>query len=173
MENDSLKINVQSEIGKLDAVLLHRPGAEVENMTPMNVQRALYSDILNLSIAQSEYEQMSGVLSKVAKVHEVRSLLVKVLDQPGPREDLIRRICETEDVMSYMDQLLDMKSAELASVLIEGLPARINTLTSSPLSTSSTAPAFLIRRSACSRSATLTSTRTPFARSQDLLLIKQ
>jgi arginine deiminase len=63
-----ININVQSEIGKLDAVLLHRPGAEVENMTPMNVQRALYSDILNLSIAQKEYEQLSGVLSKVAKV---------------------------------------------------------------------------------------------------------
>ena len=36
-----LKIDVQSEIGKLNAVLLHRPGAEVENMTPLNVQRAL------------------------------------------------------------------------------------------------------------------------------------
>ncbi len=45
---DKLKINIQSEIGALDAVLLHSPGAEVENMTPRNVQRALYSDILNL-----------------------------------------------------------------------------------------------------------------------------
>mgnify|MGYP002513131405 CR=1 FL=1 len=32
MENNVLKIDVQSEIGKLNAVLLHRPGAEVENM---------------------------------------------------------------------------------------------------------------------------------------------
>jgi phosphoglucomutase len=88
-----ININVQSEIGKLDAVLLHRPGAEVENMTPMNVQRALYSDILNLSIAQKEYEQLSGVLSKVAKVYEVQSLLEKVLEQqvnPG--------ICEGADL---------------------------------------------------------------------------
>ena len=29
-----LNINIQSEIGQLDAVLLHTPGAEVENMTP-------------------------------------------------------------------------------------------------------------------------------------------
>ena len=42
MTQDKLKIEVQSEIGKLNAVLLHRPGAEVENMTPNNVQRALY-----------------------------------------------------------------------------------------------------------------------------------
>jgi len=125
-----LKIDIQSEIGRLDAVLLHRPGHEVENMTPRNVQRALYSDILNLSIAQKEYEQLYGVLSGVADVHEVRSELVKVLEQPGPRESLIRRICETEEVMSYFESLMLMPSDELARVLIEGLPARIDTLTS-------------------------------------------
>ena len=64
MASAPLTIEVQSEIGKLDAVLLHSPGAEVENMTPRNAQRALYSDILNLSIAQKEYEQVSGVLNK-------------------------------------------------------------------------------------------------------------
>ena len=130
MTQDKLKIEVQSEIGKLNAVLLHRPGAEVENMTPNNVQRALYSDILNLSIAQTEYEQLYGVLSKVATVHEVRSLLINVLDQFKPRADLIKRICETEDVMTYYEDLMMMKSADLARALIEGLPARINTLTS-------------------------------------------
>ena len=125
-----LVIDIRSEIGKLGAVLLHRPGFEVENMTPRNVQRALYSDILTLSIAQHEYAQLSGVLSKVAKVYEVRDLLVKVLDRQKAREDLVRRICVSEDVTSYMDMLLDMKSDELARVLIEGLPARIDTLTS-------------------------------------------
>lgn len=129
-EANSLKIDIQSEIGSLDAVLLHRPGREVENMTPRNVQRALYSDILNLSIAQKEYEQLYGVLSKVADVYEVRTELVKVLDRQEPREELIRRICETEDVMPYYDALMDMSSEELARVLIEGLPARIDTLTS-------------------------------------------
>ena len=130
MRQDKLKIEVQSEIGKLNAVLLHKPGAEVENMTPLNVQRALYSDILNLSIAQNEYKQLHGVLSRVSQVYEVRSLLIKVLDQEKPRESLVRRICVTEDVMSYYDELMQMKSADLARVLIEGLPARIDTLTS-------------------------------------------
>ena len=125
-----MKIDIQSEIGKLDAVLLHRPGCEVENMTPRNVQRALYSDILHLSIAQRGYEQLAGVLSKVCKVYEVYDLLVKVLEQWKPRADLIQRICETEDVQSYIDILMEMKSEELARVLIEGLPARIDTLTS-------------------------------------------
>lgn len=125
-----LRIDVQSEIGRLDAVLLHRPGAEVENMTPRNVQRALYSDILNLSIAQAEYEQLYGVLSKVAEVYEVRELLIKVLNKPEPRRLLLERICMAEDVMSYFEGLMIMSSQELARVLIEGLPARVDTLTS-------------------------------------------
>ena len=125
-----LKIDIQSEIGKLDAVLLHRPGLEVENMTPRNVQRALYSDILNLSIAQNEYRQLSGVLSKVCKVYEVTDLLVKVLDKEKARENLLYRICSSEDAMPYLYMLMAMPSAELARVLIEGLPAKIDTLTS-------------------------------------------
>ncbi len=127
---EPLQINIQSEIGRLDAVLLHKPGAEVENMTPRNVQRALYSDILNLSIARKEYDQLSGVLSKLAKVYEVRTLLVKVLDRPQPREELIRRICMAEDVMPYYETLMSLNSSELSRVLIEGLPARVDSLTS-------------------------------------------
>lgn len=124
-----LKIEIHSEIGRLDAVLLHRPGAEVENMTPRNVQRALYSDILNLSIAQKEYDQLYGTLSKVAAVHEVSDLLIKVLDNDKSREELIRRICVSEGVIPYYETLMQMSSIELAKVLIEGLPARTDTLT--------------------------------------------
>jgi len=130
MSGRPLKIDVQSEIGRLDAVLLHRPGAEVENMTPRNVSRALYSDILNLSIAQKEYEQLYGTLSKVAQVYEVSDLLVKVLDDGKSREELIRRICVSEEVISYYETLMQMPSRELCRVLIEGLPARIDSLTS-------------------------------------------
>lgn len=130
METTRLKIDINSEIGKLEAVFLHPPGAEVENMTPRNVQRALYSDILNLSIAQKEYSQLYGVLSKIAKIYEVKPLLEKVLDNADDRSDLIGRICAGEDAMQYYRKLMDMDSKSLAGVLIEGLPAEINTLTS-------------------------------------------
>ena len=130
MGDSKLKIDIQSEIGRLNAVLLHTPGAEVENMTPRNVQRALYSDILNLSIAQKEYAQLAGTLGRLCDVYQVRDLLIKVLDQPQPREQLVRRICASEDVMAYFETLMVMTSKELARVLIEGLPARVDTLTS-------------------------------------------
>ena len=129
MNQQPLKINIQSEIGKLNAVLLHSPGAEVENMTPRNAQRALYSDILNLSIAQREYEQLYGVLGKVAQIYDVKTLLQKVLDNPQERAALIGKICVSEEVTDYYEALMAMNSKDLARVLIEGLPARINTLT--------------------------------------------
>lgn len=129
MDDRKLKINVHSETGTLEAVLLHSPGAEVENMTPQNVQRALYSDILNLSIAQEEYSQLYGVLSKVAKIYEVRPLLEKVLGHEEDKAALLRRICVAEDATEYYDRLMEMEPKELARVLIEGLPAEISTLT--------------------------------------------
>ena len=129
MVKDKIRINVWSEIGNLDAVLLHPPGAEVENMTPRNVQRALYSDILNLSIAQEEYRQLHGALSRITKVFLMDELLVKVLDNPEARTGLLQRICVSEDATDYYGMLLDMPSRKLAGALIEGLPARTDTLT--------------------------------------------
>lgn len=69
-----VEVNVQSEIGKLNGVILHTPGEEVENMTPENAERALYSDILNLSIARKEYKQLSEVLGKITKTYQVKDL---------------------------------------------------------------------------------------------------
>lgn len=124
------KLQVQSEIGELEAVILHTPGPEVENMTPQNAQRALYSDILNLSIAQDEYVQMKGVISKVAEIYEVKDLLEEVLDDVAGRENLMRKICAGEDLPDYFDIFMSMDSKELSTVLIEGFPTKVNTLTS-------------------------------------------
>ena len=55
---NNLSVNVSSEIGELEAVITHTPGSEVENMTPENAERALYSDILNLAVAQDEYKEI-------------------------------------------------------------------------------------------------------------------
>jgi arginine deiminase len=129
MTENLVSIDVKSEIGKLEAVLLHTPGAEVENMTPRDAQRALYSDILNLSIAQKEYEQVSGVLNMVAKTYQIKDLLENLLDSHTDREALIGKICVSEKVTDYFEELMGMPSVMLAQVLIEGLPAKINTLT--------------------------------------------
>lgn len=125
----ALSLNVQSEIGKLQGVILHSPGAEVENMTPGTAQRALYSDILNLSIAQREYEQLKGVLGKYTSVYQVMDLLTAVLEDYRHRESLVGKICIEEGATDYFDDLMAMSSAELAKCLIEGVPAKRNSLT--------------------------------------------
>ncbi len=129
MKTEPIALNVQSEIGELEAVLLHTPGPEVENMTPKDAQRALYSDILNLSIAQKEYEQIEGVLSNVTTTYQLKDLLMKVLENEKERHALIRKICDAEEVTDCFDQLMELPVRTLCRVLIEGLPARIDNLT--------------------------------------------
>ncbi|MEG0517840.1 MAG: arginine deiminase family protein [Bacteroidales bacterium] len=126
---NSIGLNVQSEIGTLEGVILHTPGAEVENMTPGTAQRALYSDILNLSIAQKEYAQLHGVLNKYTTTYQVYDLLVAVLENYRQREALVGKICISEGVTDYFDDLMEMSSPVLAKSLIEGVPAKVNSLT--------------------------------------------
>lgn len=130
MNETRFNVEVNSEIGTLEAVMLHTPGPEVENMTPKSVERALYSDILNLAVAQQEYTQLSALLEKITKVFHMKDLLIKVLDNPAHRNALVGKICLTEGVNDYFDELMDMSSKTLATKLIEGLPARIDSLTS-------------------------------------------
>ncbi len=128
--SSKMRVNVNSEIGDLQGVILHTPGAEVENMTPNDAHRALYSDILNLEVARKEYAQLSGVLSKVTKTFQVSDLLYEVVRKPQAREELIATICKHENVMHLREELLSVPSKQLVTLLIEGLPLRRNTLTS-------------------------------------------
>ena len=40
-----MAINVKSEIGRLQTVLLHRPGSELEQLAPNSMARLLFDDI--------------------------------------------------------------------------------------------------------------------------------
>ncbi|MEI6681478.1 MAG: arginine deiminase family protein [Bacteroidota bacterium] len=127
--SEILSVDIRSEIGQLESVILHTPGAEVENMTPENAERALYSDILNLNIGLAEYSQLNGVLSKVAKTFEVRELLQEVVEQPKARQELVGNICLNENTSHIRDFLLSLPSPDLATVLIEGVLMEKDNLT--------------------------------------------
>ncbi len=124
-----LNINVRSEIGELEGVILHTPGKEVENMTPKNAERALYSDILNLSVAQKEYSQLSGILDKITKTYQVKGLLSDILKNKKVKESLIKKICDNENTHFIYDHLNSLEEVELARQLIEGVIEGKNTLT--------------------------------------------
>lgn len=117
-----MKINVNSEIGKIEGVIIHTPGPEVENMTPQNAERALYSDILNLSVAYNEYSQFKKVLKKLTNVFEVSDLLKTVLSDEESKKKLLSKICKNENAENIYDDLLAKSPDKLAKELIEGVP---------------------------------------------------
>lgn len=55
-------INVKSEIRPLKKVLLHRPGKELENLTPDTLDRLLFDDIPFLQVAQEEHDAFAQTL---------------------------------------------------------------------------------------------------------------
>jgi len=120
---------VYSEIGELEAVIVHSPGQEVENMTPQNAERALYSDILNLTVAKKEFNQLKSVLEKVARVYEVGDLLADVLKNEKVKENLLDSICKYEGSKGIRSYLMGLNEAELSRQLIEGVTLPTDTLT--------------------------------------------
>ena len=57
-------VNVYSEIGPLKTVLLHRPGEEIENLTPNYLEKLLFDDIPFLKIAKMEHDNFAKVLKE-------------------------------------------------------------------------------------------------------------
>lgn len=115
------RVNVSSETGRLRAVLLHRPGVEIERMTPLNAAHALYSDILNKPIVDEEYAAFSGVLEKWTDVYYVEDVLEELLKDSDIRRHLVEESCDMDNCDDDLsEKLMDMPSADLARVLVEG-----------------------------------------------------
>ncbi len=129
MKDIKTDISISSEIGDLEAVIMHTPGAEVENMTPENAARALYSDILNLGVAQPEHQNFKNILSRFATVYEVSDLLLEILRNEKVKANLVSRICKHEGVDDVCRIMAEISTEELARQLIEGIEMRKDTLT--------------------------------------------
>ncbi|MEA2041113.1 MAG: arginine deiminase family protein [Bacteroidota bacterium] len=129
MSDKKIRLQVESEVGELEGVIVHTPGSEVENMTPGSAKRALYSDILNLKIAGQEYKEFKGVLQKVTKTFEVRELLEDILDNTNVRNHLIDKITDSCNAPAIKTYLLEKDPQVLSKVLIEGVPMEANSLT--------------------------------------------
>ncbi len=124
-----MNVNITSEIGKLNSVIIHTPGKEVENMTPESAERALYSDILNLSVALKEYAEFKKVLEQTTKVFEVKDLLKSVLQNGEAKSYLLKHVCRYEKTEDIKNMLESLPNDELAKQLIEGVPILKNNLT--------------------------------------------
>ncbi len=123
------EIGVFSEIDKLEAVLVHSPGPEVANVTPLIAQKALYSDILNYQIAFEQHDSLRKVLEKFTKVYQIKDLLIDILKDDQVKYKLVYKVCENENVFHLKDYLLGMDPQMLATELIEGVIIKRDSLT--------------------------------------------
>lgn len=116
-----IKPCVESEIGKLNYVLLHAPGPEIEHMIPENAHKFLFSDMLNQREAYNDYRDFQGTLKKVANVLTVRELLEDILKKEDLKLELIDKICKRENLTFLKNELESLSSSDLAKAFIEGL----------------------------------------------------
>ncbi|MGE0555502.1 MAG: arginine deiminase family protein [Gemmatimonadales bacterium] len=114
-------VRVTSEIGVLDAVLVHTPGPELEAVTPGTREDFLYDDLIGLQVSAREHRRLVAVLRKFAKVHEISDLTSQVLAVPEAREFLVgkaRDVIGTEVLDGPFEQLTPK---ELVKLLIQGV----------------------------------------------------
>jgi arginine deiminase len=80
MLNTITRLHVRSETGRLRQVVLHRPGREIELMSPCNHDALLFDDILLLDRAQAEHDVFANVLKHLGvQVLSFETLLAETL----------------------------------------------------------------------------------------------
>src|SRR5690242_18682572 len=94
-----MTFHVDSEVGKLRQVILHRPGLELTRLTPDNVHGLLFDDILWGKRAREEHDAFAQVLrDRGVKVHYFGELMTEVLDIPQARSWIIDRVLTDDTV---------------------------------------------------------------------------
>src|SRR3954447_3028158 len=97
-------LGVRSEVGVLRQVVLHRPGLELERLTPGNVQQLLFDDVLWAERAREEHDAFAELLrGRGIVVHLFADLLAEALDVPGARAFLGERLATATPVGAGLD----------------------------------------------------------------------
>lgn len=127
-------LHITSEIGTLKTVLLHRPGEELENLTPTYLTSLLFDDIPYLKQAQAEHDAFADVLrSRGIEVLYLDQLSAEALEDAGVRNRFIlemvhaskqgnRRV--TEALIAYLSAMpvRDMVRKVMAGIRKDELP---------------------------------------------------
>lgn len=133
-------IHNYSEIGKLNKVLLHRPGLELEALTPSTIERLLFDDIPYLKIAQQEHDTFANVLREngVEVVYYVDEV-AKAIAEPSMQIQLVNDFLNLSKINSkglraaMTSYLLSMSPKDMVAKLIAGIK-RCEVATGAPTS---------------------------------------
>ena len=120
--------NVKSEIGKLEAVLLHRPGKELERLTPQYLEELLFDDIPWLGKMQEEHDMFADALRKRGcQVYYYDKMLEEILAENHVKEELISEMSEFTGIAklkekeAILEYLKSRNPTDLAEIFIAGL----------------------------------------------------
>src|ERR1700753_3054922 len=122
-----MSFSVQSEVGQLKQVIVHRPGLELSRLTPRNVGELLFDDVLWAGRAREEHDAFAQALrGRGVRVHYFGQLLAETLEVPAGRAFVLDRLCVPEmlgpDLAGPVRRLFDdLDGPELAEVLRGGV----------------------------------------------------
>jgi arginine deiminase len=122
-----MPFHVDSEVGLLRQVIVHRPGLELTRLTPNNVHDLLFDDVMWAQRAREEHDAFVQKLrDKGVKVHLFGDLLAQALDQPGAREFIQDELTTATRFGPALDKPLDELIAaapadRLSELLIGGV----------------------------------------------------
>jgi arginine deiminase len=117
---------IENEFNLLEAVMVRRPGREIERISPANMKGLLFDDIPYLKGMQEEHDGFVGSLaSKGAQVFYLEDVLREILAEPKWREALWGEVLEAINLSELNDSLLKISDVERElGVLFRGLTFR-------------------------------------------------
>lgn len=123
--NREASIYVNSEIGSLEKVLVHRPEQGISRVSPKRSDELLFDDIVYLPQIQQEHDIFTNVLRKFIgkeNVLYIHDLLREALDANQEKQEIIiAKIIEFEELPTkYIKTLSELNNRNLAEVLISG-----------------------------------------------------
>ncbi|MEM9458084.1 MAG: arginine deiminase family protein [Myxococcota bacterium] len=119
-----MQIAIDSEIGPLRHVLVHRPGDEIVRMTQHDLDRMLFDDILAPDETMAEHDLMTEIMQESgARVLPLFPLLHEALEAAPPpaRRALIDRVCEQTGSFGVAPRLMDWPADRLTAGLVTGV----------------------------------------------------
>src|SRR6187401_3502202 len=118
---------VDSDVGKLRKVLVHRPDLSLRRLTPTNREELLFDDVLWVRKARAEHDRfVSHMEKRGVEVFYLDDLLTEVLKNLEARSFVIdktvtRLTVGPSLVKEFRAYLLEMDPRRLATILIGGL----------------------------------------------------
>jgi arginine deiminase len=122
-----MTFHVDSEVGRLRQVVVHRPGLELDRLTPSNVDDLLFDDVMWAARAREEHDEFVRQLQHHGVVvHRFADLLAVALDEPGARAFVEDHLTTATRFGPALDKPLDDLIAStpahrLADLLIGGV----------------------------------------------------